>query len=574
MKKKSENAAKSTKMTLAQKMRQKFSAKTKTVEKTEFTPVTLDLKKRDIKRQPELNTRLPQLPFGIWCNIFTRLSLHDGANLALVAKGLSERWHKFQFDTQEGCRYFLLERGVFSSEQLDSAESAGIQVNYIRLYRLFRINYAEAQALADLADDDLAPIAAICGDLGWLHNHLKPGEFASILKYLCFSLDESTVKGLLTNGYVNPNDIENTHESLCYFAALGANISILEAFAYTYPKSLEWLLMSGHLVVALEKFDKLLALKGKDEISQMSLEAAKYGHFYVSDYLHEHYGARLNAEDRSSGACQIHYAAYHDDKARVVRLLGEHDTFPVDRKDLTPVHYAAQGGARRTLLYLLEEYPEYQKQDGCNYANLVTQLIMHGHTSLVQLLQNNYRANLRVHDDKGNTLLFRAAQGGKWNSFACLRDDNQIPCTVNKNGDLPVFWALLNGRARFVEKYVEAYGDECLSHGNNDGNGAAYYLLCSKDFRFVTYCINKYHIDLNGLNTRQRTPIHELAHVHWTNDGQWDYIAQCVQKFDQHLSPGWQLQPDVNGTTFLDVVVENSQQDKFPQFFEANNTLK
>jgi ankyrin repeat protein len=530
----------------------------------------------ELNKDSELQTQLPAIPFPVWVKVMNNLSLSEGASLASTSKGLSQRWREYQ-KTQEGCRHFLIERNIFPEDLFVAAENQGIRVNYIYLDLLHRTSFNEAMKLADLSDDNLAPLAAICGDMRWLYEHVEKEKFIDIVEYLGFTQDQSVIADLLNNGYISTSGLEDRFYKLSYFAAFGANESILEAFGYSIDNCLQWLIRAGKLELALGQYgERLEALKGTPEISQLSLDAAENGHFHVCDHLEKYYGASNAAKDKFFDACQIHYAAFHDDKDRVIRLLNDvHHCMIEDEKGLTPLHYAAQGGAIRTLLYLMEEYPEYQKQTGCDYTNPVTTLIIYGHTSTVELLQKRYRVNLRVHDESGSTLLFRAAQGGHWSSFVYLRDDNQIPCTVNKNGDLPVFLAFLNGAARFVAKYVKEYGDECLTRTNNYGDGAAINALRCKNLPMVAYFIETYDMNLNTLNKWERTPLHQLAHISkMQNETGWQHISECAQKFENRLQADWQTQPDVNGKTFLDVVVENSQQDKFPQFFGANNTLK
>lgn len=546
-----------------------------------------DKKKNGVKKGPkmspielgkdsELQTQLPAVPFSVWAKVMNNLSLSEGAALALASKGLSQRWREYQ-KTQDGCRHFLIERNIFPEDLFVAAENQGICVNYIYLDLLHRTSFNEAFKLADLPDDNLAPLAAICGDMRWLYEHVEKEKFIEIVAYLGFTQDQSVIADLLNNGYISKSGLESRFYKLSYFAALGANESILEAFGYSIDNCLQWLMMGGKLELALSQYrERLKALKGTPEISQLSLDAAENGHFHVCDYLEKYYGASNTAKDKFFDTCQIHYAAFHDEKDRVIHLLNNvHHHMAEDQKGLTPLHYAAQGGAIRTLLYLMEEYPEYQKQTGCDYTNLVTTLIIYGHTSTVELLQNRYRVNLRVHDELGGTLLFRAAQGGHWNSFVYLRDDNEIPSTVNKNGDLPVFFAFLNGAARFVAKYVKEYGDECLTHTNNYGDGAAINALRCKNLPMVAYFIETYDMNLNTVNKWERTPLHQLAYISkMNNETGWKHISKCAQEFGDRLSPEWYNQPDINNKTFLDVVVENSQQDKFPEFFCAKNTLK
>lgn len=525
---------------------------------------------------PEEQTALPNIPFLAWAKVFSNLSIHDSRSLALSALGFSEMWLEYQKNTQEGCRHILVKRNIFPEDLFIAAEKQGINVNYILLNRLYHADRQEALKLTDLPDDNLAPIAAISGDMPWLFEHVEKSKFPAHLEHICFSQTKTMITNLMRGTYINEGDIQRSALMMSAFAAFGGQETILDELDYPQAE-LPALIMGGHLKLAWKRQkEAMLALRNTSRASDLSLVAAQSGHFDICDHLEKHYGALPGAKNKSDQASQIHFAAYYDDKVRVNHLLETLYNYqmPADQNGLTPLHYAVKGGAENTAMELLERYTKYQRMLAFNMTNPLVLAVLYGHTSLLKRMMAKYPVDLSsFKDENRGTLLYTAAKGGHWDTFMYLREQ-KVLLVPKRNRELPIFSAFINLRVRFIEKYLELCGLENLTYANKEGETVAFFLLNDQDLNTIDYLISKYDIDLNVTNLKEQTPMLELANTDALhNEDGWKQIAACVEKFNHLMSADWQTKPDVSGKAFVDLVDEHGQQDKFPQFYGATKSL-
>ncbi|MFP3033743.1 MAG: ankyrin repeat domain-containing protein [Wolbachia sp.] len=230
----------------------------------------------------------------------------------------------------------------------------------------------------------------------------------------------------------------------------------------------------------------------------------------IIKYLVEEKKANVNAKDKD-GKTSLHWAAEYNDTPEIVQLLIEKgtDINAKDKSGKTPLDLASEEDVKDFLNPLRERY-----------IRLGQELISAAINGSVERVENlvDQGANVNIENEDGLMPLFLAVREGKFNVVKHLIDSKKADVKVSDNyGNTLLHWAAFNGRLKIVEYLIEKGADVNVKERNGfaplhlavqGGNNILFTLSApNKHLKIVEYLIGK-DADLEAIDNDERTPLH------------------------------------------------------------------
>ena len=225
----------------------------------------------------------------------------------------------------------------------------------------------------------------------------------------------------------------------------------------------------------------------------------------------------------------------------VLILINEFGCNPDNREyKKTVLHSACEGGNVSLVRTLIDKYgtrTDVKGRIGSSHWNESTPLqaaVFSGKREIVALLVNEYGCDPHDVDNKRNSLLHYASEGGHADLVQTLIQDYNV-CVNSRNwfGDVPLQVAASHGRTAVVESLIKHFG--CDSGVRNISDQTLLHLACkSGNVDLVRTLLREHGADMNATDSRHDTPLHVAA---WK--GREEVVLTLIEEFA--------CDPDVKG---------------------------
>ncbi|XP_062711316.1 uncharacterized protein LOC115254290 [Aedes albopictus] len=208
--------------------------------------------------------------------------------------------------------------------------------------------------------------------------------------------------------------------------------------------------------------------------------AAKRGNMEIVQMLKDGYAPDINAQDNNGNTSLLLAAKFR--KWEMVKIL-------IDKDYKNSANYKIANNNGLTLIHLAAEK---------------------GNKKIVQMLIDDYAADVNVQDNDGNTPLLLAAHNCKWEMVKMLIDKAADYKIANKVGQTPMHVVAIYGNMEIMKILVDVYAAD-VNVQDNIGNTPLYHAAYYNRWEMVKMLIDKdskYSADYKIANKRGQTLIH------------------------------------------------------------------
>jgi len=508
--------------------------------------------------RPELALSGIMLPRGAWYSLFRNFEMGDLARFSRSCRGANVLYKDYLQD-EIGARQVILFQGIVPKHLLLSAEKRGIKLNYRLLRKLSRISPAVFNELHKLPASAPWPLAAICGDIQWLQQHLAEellSKFSidemQVLHYMAFGGQYKSVEYMLSNHLVTPQELAADQKRIIYYAALGGDEDTLNYLSQQHKfdltqqlqlnldrfNILQPLAAGGHLKLlwAYIEHHRLRIADAVTHVNNLFMTAASQGHFEVCDFLtasHQENPMQKNICNQTLA----HFAARYGDLPRLIKLLLLEPALQTleDSHALTPFDYCIVGGHLKMLEFLVFDRDiTHRRIDSSRQDSYLHLACQYRQVHLIEPLVKKYHIPVDIQNVFQQTPLTYCAFSGSWE---CANKLLQLAPKINPLGldqhEMSIhFHAVEYGQIFFLEQVIKTFGG--LNPKSKDGANNTPLHFAFKSFsRFVVrYIHNNFCDDVCVINNRRDYPINFAAiSINNENFSQaWPFIL-AVAKF-------------------------------------------
>lgn len=348
---------------------------------------------------------------------------------------------------------------------------------------------------------------------------LSPNKYkTTLLHEACFNGHLGMVKFLCASYPALMNIISENEFTICFGAAICGSVEIFkflvengaDAKATSREGStvLHEAAYSGKLDIVCylcTNFPDMIEARNKETYMPCHF-AAQEGHLEVLNVLLS--GKSIPLPTTRENQSLLHIASYNGRMMVVKHLCKKYPTIisDLDKEKSSALHYAARGGNKEILQYLVDHGldPESCTQSGSTILHLAA---YDGNTDIVLYICSQYPQLINILDSTGHTAAHYAAGSGEVPVLLNILKYGTDPLLRSSNGSTLLLKAAYSGKFEMVQYLCEEY-PELTSMSDAFGCNALHYAACAGNTDIVKYVISL------GIDPRSRTNDgHTILHV-------------------------------------------------------------
>jgi ankyrin repeat protein len=312
--------------------------------------------------------------------------------------------------------------------------------------------------------------------------------------YLAVKLGRLDIVAEFLNRSIFPNNNKKFSEGWC------------PIHVAVYNKSLNM------VIKILDKCPKDVNILTRDKDTPLHL-AIQLGNLRIIEELLKR-GADINLKNKK-GYFPLHLGVQAGNLEVIKILLKKEALIDIeDKEGQTPLYFAIANKNLNIIKELLDNGADINKK----YSPLLVLFKEHkniNHEYIIQILDlfAQFKVDLGVKDEEGNTMLHLAAKKGILNLVQYLLEKGIDPNIVNDNGDTPLHQALAGEQGEFMVEIVKALREKYANFNaqNNEGDTFLHKALRNYKYNGSIKELLDSKADVNISNKKGVTPLHIAA---------------------------------------------------------------